>query len=76
MSDLSTRITDEQVERAWAKLLEADCLPYGASVKDFSDEELRQGALKRADADAERRNRGFVREVLEAAAGADERHVS
>jgi hypothetical protein len=60
-------ISNEQVERAMAKLNEAGCLPFGAGVRDFT-EEIRDGALKRADEDADRRNLGFVREVLECAA--------
>lgn len=61
-------VTDAAVEAALVAIAEETNLPYGATIRDFSDEDIAAGALREADAECERLNREFARRVLEAAA--------
>lgn len=60
-------VTDDMVERAYLALLEESWPPYSADVRDFTDEDVKKGLLRKADEEADQMNRAFVRRMLEAA---------
>jgi hypothetical protein len=63
---MTTVITDEMVTRAYNVLLEEIYPPYSADARDFTDEDVKAGKLKKADDEAEEMNRALVRRSLEA----------
>ena len=60
-------ITEDMIDRASRVLWEEASLPYIADIRHFTDEDVRNGELRRADNDCEEKNRSLVRRALEAA---------
>jgi hypothetical protein len=60
-------ITEKAIERVVDVLAIEGCLPYTARVRDFTDEQVEAGELRRADREAAASNRAFARDVLSAA---------
>lgn len=60
-------VTEEMVTLAYRTLLEEINPPYSVNVRRFTDEDVKQGKLKKADDEAEEMNRAIVRRALEAA---------
>ena len=64
---VSKRITEDMVTRASEILWDEAIPPAMADVRDFTDEEVKRGDLRKADKACARQNRDLVRRVLEAA---------
>lgn len=62
-----TEITEDMIEKALKVMAQENVLPYSADVRDFTDEEVKEGKLRETDAECDRLNEEFVRRVLEAA---------
>ena len=60
-------IAEEMIDRAARVLWEEACLPYIADVRHFTEEDIRNGELRRADDLCKEKNRSLVRRALEAA---------
>jgi len=68
-----TIVTDDMVTRAYNVLLEETSPPYYADVRDFTDEQVKAGLLRKADNEAEEMNRALIRRALEAALSTEAR---
>lgn len=60
-------ITEDMVTRASEILWSETCPPAMADSRDFTDEEVKRGELKKADEACTVENRDLVRRALEAA---------
>jgi hypothetical protein len=63
----NSQVTEEMVTAASRVLREEVFLPHAADVRDFTDEEIKAGELRKADEASEEQNRTLVRRALEAA---------
>lgn len=67
------QVTEDMVTAAMKELREEVFLPYSADVRDFSDEDVKAGLLRKADDAAEEQNRALVRRALEAALATEQK---
>lgn len=60
-------VTEDMITRASLVLWEEASQPYFADCRNFTDEDVTNGELRRADKDCLEKNRSLVRRALEAA---------